>query len=229
MTTTVTAKIKGELEERYLEGLENLGEKEAKSKYIREILEAGFYERDVPLFLQLDLPNKVAAQMENERRPGEGDEVVTQRFLREAVDARDADALEAIGVEEGDDLRSVVERERDPGESLDDAVRRLVRAGAEHTRDARLRRLGGTWGLKTATGFIAASIIPLALVLTAPGSIAGTAAIVGFMTTALMWVIGFVAIVISIVANILLARPFRSTFGFGIGDAGGDTRATAGE
>jgi hypothetical protein len=229
MTTTVTAKIKGELEERYLEGLENLGEKEAKSKYIREILEAGFYERDVPLFLQLDLPNKVAAQMENERRPGEGDEVVTQRFLREAVDARDADALEAIGVEEGDELRSLVERERDPGESLDDAVRRLVRAGAEHTRDARLRRLGGTWGLKTATGFIAASIIPLALVLTAPGSIAGTAAIVGFMTTALMWVIGFVAIVISIVANILLARPFRSTFGFGIGDAGSDTHATAGE
>jgi len=229
MTTTVTAKIKGELEERYLEGLENLGEKEAKSKYIREILEAGFYERDVPLFLQLDLPNKVAAQMENERRPGEGDEVVTQRFLREAVDARDADALEAIGVEEGDELRSLVERERDPGESLDDAVRRLVRAGAEHTRDARLRRLGGTWGLKTATGFIAASIVPLALVLTAPGSIAGTAAIVGFLTTALMWVIGFVAIVISIVANILLARPFRSTLGFGIGDAGSDTRATAGE
>ena len=229
MTTTVTAKIKGDLEERYHEGLENLGEKEAKSKYIREILEAGFYERDVPLFLQLDLPNKVAAQMENERRPGEGDEVVTQRFLREAVDARDADALEAIGVEEGDELRSLVERERDPGEPLDDAVRRLVRAGAEHTRDARLRRLGGTWGLKTATGFIAASIIPLALVLTAPGSIAGTAAIVGFMTTALMWVIGFVAIVISIVANILLARPFRSTFGFGIGDAGSDTHATAGE
>ena len=229
MTTVITVKVKGDLEDRYTEALESLGEDETKSEYIREILEAGFRERDVPLFLRLDLPNKVAAQMENDRGRGESDEAVTQRFLREAVREREADALEAIGVEDGDELRSLVERERDPGESLDDAVRRLVRAGAEHTRDARLRRLGGTWGLKTAIGFLLVSIIPLALVLTAPGSIAGVAAAVGVVTSALMWVLGLVAIAISIVANILLARPFRATFGFGVGDAGADTRATAGE
>jgi len=227
MTTVITVKVKGDLEDRYLDAKDKLGEEKTKSDLVRELMKAGFRERDVPLFARLDLPNRVAAQMEDDRERGESDEVVIRRFITEAVDAREANVLDAIDA--GEDLRDIVKEEQKQGESLDDAVRRLVRAGAEHTRDARLRRLGGTWGAKTAIGFLLVSIIPLALVLTAPGSIAGVAAAVGVVTSALMWVLGLVAIAISIVANILLARPFRATFGFGVGDAGADTRATAGE
>jgi hypothetical protein len=70
---------------------------------------------------------------------------VTRRFLIEAVEAREADTLEQIGLDEDDDLRALVEREQNPGDPFDDAVRRLIRAGAEQTQDARLRRLGGSW------------------------------------------------------------------------------------
>lgn len=213
MTTTIAVKIRGDLEERYEEAVEELAEDEPKSKLTRELLEAGFRERDTPLFLHLDLPNKVAAQLENDRASGESDEVVTQRFLAEAVEAREADALDAIDA--GEELRSLVERERDPGEPLDDAVRRLLRESCENTQDAKLRQLGGTWGMKTAIGFLLTSVIPLALILTAPSSIAAT---VGLAAANVMWILGLVAVTISIVANILLARPLRAAFGFEIDD-----------
>jgi|APHM01.1.fsa_nt_gi hypothetical protein len=221
MPKVVGAKVSGDLEERYEEAIADLGEEESKSDVVRELLEEAFRGRDEPLFLRLDLPNRVAAQMENDRERGESDEVVTQRFLREAVEAREADVLDHIDADE--ELRELVERERDPGESLPGAVRRLLRAGCENTQDARLRRLGGTWGMKTATGFILASVVPIVLVLTAPSSIMSIAAAVGLLTAFVMWVLAFIAIAISIVANILLARPFRATLGLGVDGMDTDT------
>jgi hypothetical protein len=44
----------------------------------------------------LDLPNRVAAQMENDRDRGESDKAVTRRFLIEVVEAREADTLEKM-------------------------------------------------------------------------------------------------------------------------------------
>jgi hypothetical protein len=118
-----------------------------ESDFMRDLLDRGLRDRDrrVQLFLRLDLPNRVAAQMENDRDRGESDEAVIRRFLTEAVEAREADTLEKVGIDEDDALRALVEREQNPGEPLDDVVRRLVRAGAEQTQDARLRRLGGSW------------------------------------------------------------------------------------
>jgi hypothetical protein len=221
MPKVVGAKVSGDLEERYEEAIADLGEEESKSDVVRELFEEAFSARDEPLFVRLDLPNRVAAQLENDRARGESDEVVTQRFLKEAVEAREADVLDTLDADE--ELRELVERERDPGESLPVAVRRLLRRGCENTQDARLRRLGGPWGVKTAAGLVLASLIPIALVLTAPSSITSVAAPVGLLTSFVMWILGLVSVIISIVANVLLARPpFRAAFGVA------DTTASAG-
>jgi hypothetical protein len=86
--------------------------------------------------------------MENDRDRGESDKAVTRRFLIE-----------------DDDLRALVEREQNPGEPLDDAVRRFVRAGAEETQDARLRRLGGSWTGRVILALILLSIVTVAIPL----------------------------------------------------------------
>jgi|APHM01.1.fsa_nt_gi hypothetical protein len=129
MTTVITVKVKGDLEEKYREALEDLAEDETKSELVRNLLERGFRQRNFPLFARLDLPNRVGAQMEDDRERGESDETVTRRFLKEAVEAREADALDAIGGDE--DLRNMVDRVREDGEELDEATRRLVRSGVE--------------------------------------------------------------------------------------------------
>jgi hypothetical protein len=90
---------------------------------------------------------------------------VTRRFLIEAVEAREADTLERTGLDEDDDLRALVEREQNPGDPLDDAVRRVVRAGAEQTQDARLRRLGGSWTGRVILALILLSIVTVAIPL----------------------------------------------------------------
>jgi hypothetical protein len=146
MSELLAAKAKGELLERYEDEREKIDDDDVtESDFIRDLLDRGLRDRRVKLFLRLDLPNRVAAQMENDRDRGESDKAVTRRFLIEAVEAREADTLEKIGIDEDDALRALVEREQNPGEPLDDAVRRLVRVGAEQTQDARLRRLGGSW------------------------------------------------------------------------------------
>jgi predicted sugar kinase len=65
---------------------------------MRDLLDRGLRDRDrrAQLFFRLDLPNRVAAQMENDRDRGESDKAVTRRFLIEAVEAREADTLEKM-------------------------------------------------------------------------------------------------------------------------------------
>jgi hypothetical protein len=102
-----------------------------------------------------------------------------RRFLTEAVEAQEADTHKKIGIDEDDDLRALVEREQNPGEPLDDAVRRLARAGAEQTQDARLRRLGGSWAGRVVLILILLSVVAVAIPLLAvPSEIAAMIAAV---------------------------------------------------
>jgi len=168
----------------------------------------------------LDLPNRVAAQMENDQDRGESDKAVIRRFLTEAVEAREADTLEKIGIDEA--LRALVEREQNPGEPLDDAVRRLVRVGAEQTQDAQLRRLGGSWAGRVILMLILLSIVTVAIPLfVVPSEIV---VIIAGVSALLLFFLAVITSVISIVANILLDRPLRAAFGFGFDTD--DTTAT---
>jgi hypothetical protein len=217
MSELLAAKAKGELLERYEDEREKIDDDDVtESDFIRDLLDRGLRDRRVDLFLRLDLPNRVAAQMENDRDRGESDKAVTRRFLTEAVEAREADTLEKVGIDEDDDLRALVEREQNPGEPLDDAIRRLVRAGAEQTQDARLRRLGGSWAGRVIMMLTLLSVVTAAIPLFVVSSeiavtIAGVSAI-------LLFFLAVIVSVISIVANILVDRPLRSAFGFDTDD-----------
>ena len=224
MSELLAAKAKGELLERYEDEREKIDDDDVtESDFIRDLLDRGLRDRRVDLFLRLDLPNRVAAQMENDRDRGESDKAVTRRFLTEAVEAREADTLEKVGIDEDDDLRALVEREQNPGEPLDDAIRRLVRAGAEQTQDARLRRLGGSWAGRVILMLTLLSVVTVAIPLfVVPSEIA---VIIAGVSALLLFFLAVIVSVISIVANILLDRPLRAAFGFGLDTD--DTTATA--
>ena len=213
MSELLAAKAKGELLERYEDEREKIDDDDVtESDFIRDLLDRGLRDRRVDLFLRLDLPNRVAAQMENDRDRGESDKAVTRRFLTEAVEAREADTLEKVGIDEDDALRALVEREQNPGEPLDDAVRRLVRAGAEQTQDARLRRLGGSWAGRVILMLTLLSVVTVAIPLfVVPSEIA---VIIAGVSALLLFFLAVIVSVISIVANILLDRPLRAAFGF---------------
>ena len=215
MSELLAAKAKGELLERYEDEREKIDDDDVtESDFIRDLLDRGLRDRRVDLFLRLDLPNRVAAQMENDRDRGESDKAVTRRFLTEAVEAREADTLEKVGIDEDDDLRALVEREQNPGEPLDDAIRRLVRAGAEQTQDARLRRLGGSWAGRVILMLTLLSVVTVAIPLfVVPSEIA---VIIAGVSALLLFFIAVIVSVISIVANVLLDRPLRAAFGFGL-------------
>jgi len=215
MSELIAAKAKGELLERYEDEKEKIDDDDVtESDFIRDLLDRGLRDRRVQLFLRLDLPNRVAAQMENDRDRGERDKAVTRRFLIEAVEVREADTLEKIGIDEDDDLRALVKREQNPGEPLDDAVRRLVRAGAEQTQDARLRRLGGSWAGRVILMLILLSIVTVAIPLfVVPSEIA---VIIAGVSALLLFFLAVIVSVISIMANVLLDRPLRAAFGFGL-------------
>ena len=215
MSELLAAKAKGELLERYEDEREKIDDDDVtESDFIRDLLDRGLRDRRVDLFLRLDLPNRVAAQMENDRDRGESDKAVTRRFLTEAVEAREADTLEKVGIDEDDDLRALVEREQNPGEPLDDAIRRLVRAGAEQTQDARLRRLGGSWAGRVILMLTLLSVVTVAIPLfVVPSEIA---VIIAGVSALLLFFLAVIVSVISIVANVLLDRPLRAAFGFGL-------------
>ena len=228
MSELIAAKAKGELLERYKDEKEKIDDDGVtESDFIRDLLDRGLRDRRVQLFLRLDLPNRVAAQMENDRDRGESDKAVIRRFLTEAVEAREADTLEKVGIDEDDALRALVEREQNPGEPLNDAVRRLIRAGAEQTQDARLRRLGGSLAGRVVLILILLSVAAVAIPLfVVPSEIA---VIIAGVSALLLFFLAVIVSVISIVANILLDRPFRAAFGFGfdIDDTTATTEAEA--
>ena len=226
MSELLAAKAKGELLERYEDEREKIDDDDVtESDFIRDLLDRGLRDRRVDLFLRLDLPNRVAAQMENDRDRGESDKAVTRRFLTEAVEAREADTLEKVGIDEDDDLRALVEREQNPGEPLDDAIRRLVRAGAEQTQDARLRRLGGSWAGRVILMLTLLSVVTVAIPLfVVPSEIA---VIIAGVSALLLFFLAVIVSVISIVANILLDRPLRAAFGLEIDDTTAATEVKA--
>lgn len=142
MSELIAAKAKGELLERFRKEEERTPDDMTTSELVRDLLDRGLTDRTTPLFARLGLPNRVAARLEADREDGEPDEEVIRRFLREAVDARDEDALDKIEVGADDDLRTGVESVRDDGEALDDAVRRLLREGVAASRGDALDAIG---------------------------------------------------------------------------------------
>jgi len=85
--------------------------------------------RNTPFWYRRDMSRRHRAQIENARDDGEDDDDVVEKLLVEAVQARREDGLDAIGA--SDELRELVETNREDGEALDAAVARLARRGAE--------------------------------------------------------------------------------------------------
>jgi len=99
MGEIISAQVSGELEERYNEAAEDRDEDLSESAFIREILDEGLYAREQPLFVQLDIPDRIAAQLEADREQGESQEAVIARHLKEAVDGRNEGfGLPSIGL-----------------------------------------------------------------------------------------------------------------------------------
>jgi hypothetical protein len=131
MSKVVSAQIRGELLRRFEENAPDEEDEIPRSEYVRNLLDDGL----TPLYAELgveELPDgldTVGARLEDDRKPGEEEAAVVRRFLKDAIDARDADALDKIGAEE--ELKTAVENVREEGEPLEDAVRRCVRSGVE--------------------------------------------------------------------------------------------------
>jgi len=159
MSRVVSAQIRGDLLERFEREEPSEDDDMPRSEYVRGLLDDGL----TPLYARLGVENPpdgldpVGARLEDAREPGEEEAEVVRRFLREAITARNEDALDKIGAD--DDLRAAVEGVQEDGEALDDAVRRLVREGVEaDTSDPTLKDR-----VVLAAVFMIAAIIPTAL------------------------------------------------------------------
>jgi hypothetical protein len=98
----------------------------------KRLVEEAVEARETPLWFQLGMSNHDAAQLRALQNTGETEEDVARDLLTDALEARDEDALDAIGA--SDELREAVEEHREEGESLDGAVERLLRVGVDGER-----------------------------------------------------------------------------------------------
>jgi hypothetical protein len=171
----VSAQLEGKLLERYEEEeeRENVGN---KSEYLRSLLRDALDAREQTAYDRVDLPERLAARLEDERGVGDREKDILREVVEDGLDSRRGDALDAIGAD--DDLRRRVEKHQNKGEPLDDTLRRLVREGVE------------TGGEKSWKERVEIMLI-LSLVMLLPT----TAAATGGITSGLIW-IGFYAAVI---------------------------------
>lgn len=132
MSKIISAQVSGDLEEKFVEAAERRGADESRSAFIRDVIDEGLDAREKPLFVQLDIPDRMAAHLEADREDGESQEAVIVRHLREAIEARERDSLDELDVD--DDLREAIEAAAEDGEPIDDAARRLLRAAAEEEK-----------------------------------------------------------------------------------------------
>lgn len=129
MSRMVSAQLEGKLLERY-EAEEEERDVGNKSEYLRALLRDGLDAREQTAYDRVDLPERLAARLEDERGVGDREKDVLREVVQDGLDARRGDALDAIGAD--DDLRRRVEKHQNEGEPLDDAIRRLVRTGVDN-------------------------------------------------------------------------------------------------
>jgi hypothetical protein len=130
MSRVVGAQIQGELLEEYETHVEEQTEEVAvsDSEVLRNIIRNGIDYEENPYEL-LDLPDEVAAHVEDDREDGEGRRGPIKRAIQDGIESRRGDTVDGIGGDE--DLRDMVERAREDGEELDETIRRLVRDGVD--------------------------------------------------------------------------------------------------
>jgi hypothetical protein len=120
--------------------------------------------------VRVGLSDRRAAQIEALRHEGETEADLARDLFTEALEAREDDVLDTIGA--SDELRELVEENREEGETLDAAVRRLVRKGGQMRTTYR--------GIVVFTAGIAGLML-VSILITVFVSPAAAAAGVGFM------------------------------------------------
>jgi hypothetical protein len=124
----VSAQIRGDRKERYKRHRDERPEGASKSEFLRNLIDAGLDTREQSVYTRLGCKPKLRTAIEELREPEQEREDVIVQLLREAVEARDADSVEALVNE---DLRDRITAIADEGEPIDDAARRLLREGVE--------------------------------------------------------------------------------------------------
>jgi hypothetical protein len=124
----VSAQIRGDRKERYLRHRDERPEGASKSEFLRNLIDVGLDTREQSVYTRLGCKPKLRTAIEELREPEQEREDVIIELLREAVEARDADAVETLA---DDNLRDRVEALADEGEPVDDAARRLLRNAVE--------------------------------------------------------------------------------------------------
>jgi Arc/MetJ-type ribon-helix-helix transcriptional regulator len=129
MSEMVSAQLSGELEDRFNAAAEDRGESISRSEFIRELIDDGLKKTEETIYNRLGCTDRLAAELEDEREPGENESEVVIRMLRDAINKRDYDSLDYIGA--NDDLRASIETLSDEGEPIDETVHRLLREGID--------------------------------------------------------------------------------------------------
>ena len=125
----VSAQLNGELEDRFNAAAGDRSGSISRSEFIRELLDDGLKKTEETIYNRLGFTDRLAAELEDEREPGEDESEVVIRMLREGISKRDYDSLDYIGA--NDDLRASIESLSDDGESINETVHRLLREGIE--------------------------------------------------------------------------------------------------
>jgi hypothetical protein len=188
----VSAQLEGKLLERY-EAEEEERDVGNKSEYLRALLRDGLDAREQTAYDRVDLPERLAARLEDERGVGDREKDVLREVVEDGLGARRGDALDAIGA--GDNLRRRVEKHRDEGEPLDDAIRRLVRTGVES---------GGESTLKDR--------VKVAIILTFVMAIPTYAAAVWGLESGAIWLVFYALVLVFEPSIARLEKAVRSVF-----------------
>jgi len=147
MPRMISAQLDGKRLDRYedAEGEERMGN---QSEFLRSVLDDGLDAREQTTFQAAELPDRLAAQLEDEREFHHDEADILREVVEDGLVARRGDALDAIDA--GEELRATVEDAREDGEALDDATRRLIRQGATASPSgsggAFERAVGGAFG-----------------------------------------------------------------------------------
>lgn len=121
----VSAQLNGELEDRFNTAAEDRDSSVSRSDFIRELIDNGLKQNEETLYNRLGCTDRLAAELEDEREPGEDESEVVIRMLRDGINKRDYDSLDYIGAD--DDIRASIESLSDEGEPIDETVHRLLR------------------------------------------------------------------------------------------------------
>ena len=128
----VGAHLEGKLKDRY-EAAEEARDVTNKSAFLRELIRDALDARELSPYERAGISQRLARELGSEYGGEADEEEVLRDVVERGLQARQGDALDAIGA--GGELRGLVEAACEEGEDLDEGVRRLLREGAQASID----------------------------------------------------------------------------------------------